>query len=46
VGTLIVGYMLVSFLSIMVLMLMAQNAPYGYEDEHGFHYGVPPENKG
>jgi hypothetical protein len=45
-GTFIVGYIIVSVLSLIVLAVMVKNAPLGYEDEHGFHYGEPPENNG
>jgi len=37
------GYIIISGLSIIVIMLLAKNAPIGYEDEHGFHYGEPPK---
>lgn len=45
-GTFIVGYIIASILSLIVLAVIAKNAPLGYEDEHGFHYGEPPKNKG
>ena len=28
------------------VLYMFYTAPIGYEDEHGFHYGEPPEKDG
>ena len=45
-GTFIAGYIIASMLSLIVVAVIAKNAPFGYEDEHGFHYGEPPKNNG
>ena len=45
-STFIVGYVIASILSLIVLAVIAKNAPLGYEDEPGFHYGEPPKNNG
>lgn len=45
-GTFITGYVIASMLSLIVLAVIAKNAPLGYEDENGFHYGEPPKNNG
>jgi hypothetical protein len=43
---LFVGIVTVVCLSGSLLMYMFYTAPIGYQDEHGFHYGEPPEKDG
>jgi hypothetical protein len=45
-STFIAGYIIASMLSLIIVAVIAKNAPLGYEDELGFHYGEPPKNNG
>ena len=36
-------YLIVSVICLGVLIYMVKHAPYGYEDETGFHYGKDPK---
>ena len=38
----VIGYLFISVVGMVVLNRCMINAPIGYEDEHGFHYGYPP----
>lgn len=38
-------WFLVSVICVGVLGYMVNNAPEGYEDETGFHYGVDPNDQ-
>ena len=39
---LIIFYSMISFVGIMVIILLMKNAPLGWEDKDGFHYGKKP----
>jgi hypothetical protein len=42
---LIIFYLLFSSLAVEVLLHLLKNAPLGWEDEDGFHFGHPAMNK-
>jgi hypothetical protein len=35
----------ISLVSIAILYLFVKDAPEGYEDDNGFHYGRPEDDK-
>ena len=37
-------YLGLTILAVLVLYLLCENSPEGYEDENGFHYGKDPRN--
>lgn len=39
--TIIITVGIISLVSLITLALLCLNAPYGYEDETGFHWGNP-----
>jgi hypothetical protein len=39
----ILGYLVLSLVSIAILVVIAKNAPLGYEDENGFSLGRPED---
>lgn len=38
-----IAYLIVSAIGIAYLAYLIHEAKPGYEDEHGFHFGYPPE---
>lgn len=37
------GWLIVTAVSVVVLYFLVKNAPEGYEDDEGFHYGKPDD---
>lgn len=37
----VIGYLVISIVCVIVLYILACMAPYGYQDENRFHFGVP-----
>lgn len=38
-----ITYLIVSAIGIAYLVYLVSKAEVGYEDEHGFHFGYPPQ---
>ncbi len=36
-------YLCMSVIGTVIMLILIENAEPGYEDEHGFHFGYPPE---
>lgn len=39
----IIIFLGLAVLVIIIFVIVGENAPFGYEDETGFHYGKKPE---